>query len=230
MNDVKNNQKINKGCMLLVMSPFIFVALVLSFAVFNNLYYVFFPKKNPYPSTTSIYSKNSKKFADIMNPIRAPSPSQFQVESTGFKMVRVVRYGGTANSTPYLFVTDSNDYCYWIYGSNNELHPFFIHPKTKKEEYVNLVGKHDWPQIEYMLVTVGNNSSNGFKNATIEVQRQWLTNNAANKDPNTGKACKNAPTADIIKIRYRLEDKIYSYELPSKEMADINQRLKYRFN
>ena len=127
--------------MLLVMSPFIFVALVLSFAVFNTLYYVFFPKKNPYPSTTSIYSKNSKKFADIMNPIRAPSPSQFQVESTGFKMVRVVRYGGTANSTPYLFVTDSNDYCYWIYGSNNELHPFFIHPKTKKEEYVNLVGQ-----------------------------------------------------------------------------------------
>ena len=47
--------------MLLVMSPFIFVALVLSFAVFNTLYYVFFPKKNPYPSTTSIYSKNSKK-------------------------------------------------------------------------------------------------------------------------------------------------------------------------
>ena len=54
LNDVKNNQKINKGCMFLVMSPFIFVALVLSFAVFNTLYYVFFPKKNPYPSTTSI--------------------------------------------------------------------------------------------------------------------------------------------------------------------------------
>lgn len=230
LSDLENSQKINKGCMILIMSPFIFIALVLGFALFMTLYYGFFPKKNSYRVTT--FSNAPEYSSQLMNPIRRPRPTQFQVESTGFKTVRMVSYGGTANSTPYLFITDSNNYCYWIHGSTNELHPFFIHSKTKREEpYQNLVGNQDWPQIEYMLVTVGENSSNWFKKAkSIDMQRQWLTNNTANKNTVSGKVCENAPLADIIKIRYRLNNKVYSYEILPQQMEIFNQSLRYRFN
>ncbi len=229
MTTQPKNERTPWGCMLLVISPFIFLALILGFALLLNLYLWFFPDESSYPITT--FSNAPEYSSQLMNPIRAPSPTPFQVESTGFKTVRMMRYGGTANSTPYLFVADSNNYCYWIYGATNELHPFFIHFKTKIEEpYQNLVGKQDWPQIEYMRVTVERNSSNLFKKTNfIEVQRQWLNNNAVNKDPRTGEECVNAPRADIIKIRYRLGTKLYAYEVEPEQMQAFDAKLQYTF-
>lgn len=229
MSTQPKNERTPWGCMLLVASPFIFLALILGFALFLNLYLWFFPEERSYPITT--FSNAPEYSSQLMNPIRAPSPMPFQVESTGFKTVRMVRYGGTANSTPYLFVTDSNNYCYWIYGSSNELHPFFINAKTKEPApSKNLVGEQDWPQVEYLLVTIGGNFSSLFKQTkSIEVQRQWLTNNAANKNPRTGTECVNAPRADIIKIRYRLGAKLYAYEVDPEQMQAFDAKLQYTF-
>ena len=64
---------------------------------------------------------------------------------------------------------------------------------------------------------------------TSTVQRQWLNNNAVNKDPRTGEECVNAPRADIIKIRYRLGTKLYAYEVEPEQMQAFDAKLQYTF-